>query len=85
MNVYPHHSELERMNQDDNQYMAKFYKEHWKPKDHDIFAFTTTRGGVELLPNKPKGLFYFLQFKPKKLWDYKMIDNVYYIDHHPSN
>ena len=85
MNVYPHHSELERMNQDDNQYMTKFYNEHWKPENHDIFAFTTTIGGVELLPEKPKHLFRFLQFKPEKLWDYKMIDNVYYIDHHQSH
>ena len=85
MNVYPHHSELERMNQEDNRYMVEFYKQYWKPQDHEIFAFTTTRGGVELLPEKPVKLPEFLDFKPKKLWDYKMIDNIYYIDHHQSH
>ena len=48
MNVYPHHSELERMNQEDNRYMVEFYEQYWKPQDHEVFAFTTTRGGVEL-------------------------------------
>lgn len=85
MNVYPHHSELERMNQEDNRYMVEFYEQYWKPQDHEVFAFTTTRGGVELLPEKPAELPEFLTFKPKKLWDYKMIDNIYYIDHHQSH
>ena len=29
MDVYPHHSELERMNRDDNTEMVKFYNEYW--------------------------------------------------------
>ena len=86
MDVYPHHSELERMNRDDNTEMVKFYNEYWKPDDHEIFAFTTTIGGMKLL--RAGGIDIdseFLDFKPKKLWDYKLRDNMYYIDHHQSH
>lgn len=86
LDVYPHHSELERMNRDDNQLMVKFYNEYWKPDEHEVFAFTTTIGGVKLLKagdiNIPQN---FLDFKPEYLWDHYISDNIYYIDHHQSH
>ena len=84
--VYPHHSELTRMNRDDNRYMMKFYNEYWKPEDHEIFCFTTTIGGMKMLRNGNQNIDQdFLDFKPKKLWDYFRKDNIYYIDHHQSH
>lgn len=84
--VYPHHSELTRMNRDDNRYMMKFYNEYWKPKDHEVFCFTTTVGGMKMLRNGNQNIDQdFLDFKPKKLWDYFRKDNIYYIDHHQSH
>lgn len=85
LNVYEHHSDLERMNQDDGGAMQKFYEEFWNPQDHEIFAFTTTVGGMKLLPKNHEVHGNFLTFKPTNLWDYKMIDNLYYIDHHQSH
>lgn len=84
MDVYPHHSELTKMNQNDNSDMLEFYDEYHKPDEHEIFAFTTTRGGVDLLTDR-KIFDNFLDFKPKNLWDYKREGNVYYIDHHQSH
>ena len=82
--AYAHHSELERMNQDDNRYSIEFYDEYFKPEDHEVLAFTTTIGGLKLIPHHQIS-DEFLDFKPEKLWDYKMIDNIYYIDHHQSH
>lgn len=80
--AYAHHSELLRMNQDDNRYSIKFYDEYFKPEDHEVLAFTIAN--IDLIPhhNIPQE---FLDFKPQNLWDYKMIDNLYYIDHHQSH
>lgn len=84
MDVYSHQSELINMNQDDNDFMLKFYDEYHKPEEHEVFAFTTTKGGVSLLADR--AIYYeFFDFKPKNLWDYAMVDNVYYIDHHQSH
>jgi len=85
MDVYPHHSELEKMNQSDNSAMVDFYNTYWNPSAHEIFAFTTTVGGMQLLPDNHEVDSDFLDFKPQTLWDYKMKDNVYYIDHHQSH
>ena len=85
VDVYPIQSELIAMNQDDSGQMYKFYNEYWHPDRHEIFAFTTTVGGMNLLPTDHDVNSEFLDFKPKKLWDYKMIDNIYYIDHHQSH
>jgi carbamoyltransferase len=85
MDVYEHHSELERMNQDDGGAMHKFYDTYWKPEMHDILAFTTTRGGMKLLPDNHDISQDFLDFKPTKLWDFYQKENLYYIDHHQSH
>lgn len=84
-NAYPHQSELIRMNQDDGQYMVEFYNTYYKPEDHEIFAYTITRGGLNLLPDDHSIDLESLRFKPKNLWDYAQNDNVYYIDHHQSH
>jgi carbamoyltransferase len=71
---------------------AKFYNQYFKPNQHEILAFTTTIGGVYQLEiglgRKRKHIINeeFLNFKrPEHLWDYKMIGNQYYIDHHQSH
>ena len=81
---YPHHSLSERMNQNDNRAGIKFYEEYFKPDQHEILAFTTTIGGMNQIPNNDIDEE-FLKFKPNKLWDYMMKDNLYYIDHHQSH
>lgn len=85
VDVYPLQSELIAMNQEDSEQMHNFYNEYWHPDKHEIFAFTTTVGGMNLLPQDHDVNSEFLDFKPQKLWDYKMIDNIYYIDHHQSH
>ena len=73
------------MNSDDNSAGKKFYEEYWKPDNHDVYAFTTTVGGMNQIPS----LHVFkddIDWYPKKLWDYKMLgNNLYYIDHHQSH
>ena len=60
---------------------AQFYKDYFKPEDHELFALTTTIGGIEDSGfNNP-----CLDFKPQKLWDYWKQNNLYYIDHHQSH
>ena len=81
---YPNDSLIDRMNQHDESAGIEFYDEYFKPDDHEILAFTTTLGGLnQIKHNKIKKEF--LRFYPKNLWDYKMIDNQYYIDHHQSH
>lgn len=81
---YPHHSLKDRMNQDDNSAGVEFYNQYFKPTDHELFAFTTTIGGLKQIPHNSIDKE-FLDFKPKNLWDYMMKDNLYYIDHHQSH
>jgi len=67
-----------------NEAGIKFYEEYYKPENHEVFAFTTTIGGVnQITPYKISKEY--LDFKPTNLWDYKMINNTYYIDHHQSH
>lgn len=84
VDAYPHHSDSEKMNKDDNSAGVEFYDEYFKPEDHEILAFTTTIGGLKQIPHNTINKE-FLEFKPTNLWDYKQIDNVYYIDHHQSH
>jgi carbamoyltransferase len=73
------------MNSDDNSAGKKFYEEYWNPKNYDIYAFTTTVGGMNQIPSL-QILKNDINWWPKKLWDYKMLDdNLYYIDHHQSH
>ena len=83
--AYPYHDTASKMNSDDNSAGKKFYEEYWNPKNHDIYAFTTTVGGMNQIPSL-QILKNDIDWWPKKLWDYKMInDNLYYIDHHQSH
>lgn len=83
--AYPLSDTAMKANPDDNSAGVKFYEKYWNPKDHEIYAFTVTGGGVNQIPNL-KVLKNDMNWKPKKLWDYKMIDNnLYYIDHHQSH
>ena len=83
--AYPYHDTASKMNSDDNSAGKKFYEEYWNPKNHDIYAFTTTVGGMNQIPSL-QILKNDIDWRPKKLWDYKMInDNLYYIDHHQSH
>jgi carbamoyltransferase len=71
------------INQNNNT-STKFYNEYFKPNEHEVLAFTTTVGGLQRIKNN-KIKKEFLQFYPNNLWDYKMIGNQYYIDHHQSH
>ena len=83
-NSYPHQSDADKLNKDDGSSGVKFYDENFHPERHEMLAFTTTVGGLKQIPHHnidPD----FLEFKPKKLWDYMIKDNLYYIDHHQSH
>ena len=83
--AYPQHDTASKMNSNDDSAGKKFYEEYWNPKNHDIYAFTTTVGGMNQIPSL-QILKNDIDWWPKKLWDYKMIDNnLYYIDHHQSH
>ena len=83
--AYPQYDTASKMNSDDNSAGIKLYEEYRKPKKHDTYAFTTTIGGMNKIPQ----LQIFkddIDWYPKNLWDYKMLDNnLYYIDHHQSH
>lgn len=83
--AYPQYDTASKMNSDDNSAGIKFYEEYWNPKNHDVYAFTTTVDGMNKIPQ----LHVFkddIDWHPKKLWDYKMLDDkLYYIDHHQSH
>ena len=82
--AYPHHSTADKMNKEDNSAGQDFYEEYWQPEKHEIYAFTTTIGGVNQMP-KLKALESFMDWEPEHLWDYKRDGNIYYIDHHQSH
>jgi len=82
--AYAHHSDADKMNQDDNSAGIEFYDEYFKPEDHELLAFTTTIGGLKQIPHHNIDQE-FLDFRPSKLWDYLQKDNLYYIDHHQSH
>ena len=81
---YPHHSEQDKMNQDDKSAGINFYDEYFKPQDHELLAFTTTIGGMKQIPHADINEE-FLNFTPSYLWDYMRHGNQYYIDHHQSH
>ena len=83
--AYPHHSASDKMNRSDDSAGQTFYDEYWNPDEHEVFAMTTTIGGVKQMP-KLKVLEEDIDWEPQNLWDYKMLqDNIYYIDHHQSH
>lgn len=81
---YPHHSEVDKMNQYDESACEDFFKEYWQPNKHEVFAFTTTGGALQHLPEL-KDVIPWVDWEPTSLWDYKQKDSLYYIDHHQSH
>jgi len=86
--AYAHQSDI--LNPADYRLNDEFVKEYFKQKDGTLFAFTYTYGGIrkakdELFNTMLKGHDDILNFEPKKLWDYYLKDNIYYIDHHQSH
>lgn len=61
----------------------KFYKKNFIENKDEILAYTVSFGGVRSI--KHPNFADDLEFKPKKIWDYKRRDNFYYIDHHQSH
>lgn len=82
--AYPHHSTSDKMNKDDDSAGQEFYNKYWRPNDHQVFAYTTTIGGVKQMPML-ESMQDFMDWEPSSLWDYKQDKNIYYIDHHQSH
>ncbi len=83
--AYAHQSDI--LNPTDYRLNNEFMLDYWDKLERDgtngILAFTYTYGGIrnckELLP---KDIF---NYEPKKLWDYYLKDDIYFIDHHQSH
>ena len=80
VDAYAHQSDI--LNTGDYRLNNEFVKEYWKKTD-DILAFTWTQGGIRMMRDQIDKVF--LEFKPKKLFDFMMMDNIYYCDHHQSH
>ena len=72
----------------------EFFQEHFIPNFYrckeagDLFSFTVSNLGQQFvidLIDEHLGERSFLDFRPKKLWDYYQTENYYYIDHHQSH
>ena len=50
-----------------------------------VLAFTWTQGGIRMMRDQILIKSLYLNYKPKKLWDYYYKDDIYYIDHHQSH
>ena len=75
------HEEL--LNTADYKLNNQFVKEYFKKQNEGILGYSMTVGGIRMCKDiLPKEV---LEFKPKKLWDYYMKDNMYFIDHHQSH
>ena len=82
--AYPHYTTVDKMNRSDDSAGQEFYDTYWTPEKYDLFAYTTTIGGMRQMP-KIKHMEKFMNWQPSTLWDYKLQDNIYYIDHHQSH
>ena len=80
VDAYAHQSDI--LNTGDYRLNNEFVKEYWKKTD-DILAFTWTQGGIRMMRDQINKEF--LEFKPKKLFDFVMKDDIYYCDHHQSH
>ena len=78
--AYSHQSDI--LNTNDYRLNNEFVKEYWKKTD-DILAFTWTNGGIRMMKDQIDKEF--LDFVPKKLFDFVIKDGVYYCDHHQSH
>jgi carbamoyltransferase len=78
--AYAHQSDI--LNPADYRLNDEFVKEYFKKTD-GILAFTYTYGGIRMCRDLlPKDVF---DYEPKRLWDFYLKDNIYYIDHHQSH
>lgn len=84
VDAYPEYSDANKMNLNDNASIQKFYDEHYKDHNETLLAFTLTKHGISYLNNHTIHKN-FINFKPKHLWDYVLLENKYYIDHHQSH
>jgi len=73
----------DKLNTNDYELNNEFVKGYFHKPDSGILAFTYTNGGIrmckELIDKE------FLDFVPKKLFDFVFKDDVYYCDHHQSH
>ena len=80
VDAYAHQSDI--LNTNDYRLNNEFVKEYWKKTD-DITAFTWTNGGIRMMKDQIDSDF--LDFVPKKLFDYVLKDDFYYCDHHQAH
>ena len=83
--AYNHQSDI--LNVSDYRLNDEFVEEYWDKNKRDgtngILAFTYTFGGIRKCKDKlPQDVF---DYDPKKLWDYYLKDDLYFIDHHQSH
>ena len=72
-----------KLNTNDYRLNNEYVKEYFKKRDGETLAFSMTSGGIRMCKDiLPKEV---LDYKPKKLWDYCMADDMYFIDHHQSH
>ena len=82
---FKHNLPLKEKKLDTNNYELnnEFVKEYFHKPKEGILGFSMTLGGIRMCKDiLPKEV---LDYKPKKLWDYCMIDDMYFIDHHQSH
>ena len=79
--AYAHQSD--KINTGDYTLNNEYVKEYFKKRDNELLAFSMTAGGIRMCKDiLPKEV---LDYKPKKLWDYCMADDMYFIDHHQAH
>jgi len=83
--AYNHQSDI--LNPSDYRLNNDFVREYWDTNKRDgtngILAFTYTFGGIRQCKDMlPQDIF---DYDPKKLWDYYLKDDLYFIDHHQSH
>ena len=81
---YPSNPDSQKMNPEDTTFSIDFFKEYFKPEDHELLAFTMTKGGLKSIGEDHVSTE-IREWKPDTLWDYYQKDNLYYIDHHQSH
>ena len=81
---YPSNPDSQKMNPEDTTFSIDFFNEYFKPKDHELLAFTMTKGGLKSI-GEDSVSDEIKEWRPNTLWDYYQRDNLYYIDHHQSH
>ena len=77
---YAHQEQLET---GDYKLNNEFVKEYFHKPREGVLGFSMTVGGIRMCKDiLPKEVF---DYKPKKLWDYCMADDMYFIDHHQAH